>query len=209
MDFDELVSLVRFDEKGLIPVIVQDYITGRVLMLAYMNKEALIKTIETKEAWYWSRSRKELWHKGETSGNIQKVKDIKIDCDGDTLLLMVEQIGVACHTGNFSCFFRGIKNLEENFLFHLEEVIKDRKEKLPEGSYTAELFREGEERIFQKVGEEAIETVISGIKNEKEEFIYEASDLLYHLLIALVSKDLSLRDIIKELIRRHKDPMEL
>ncbi|PMQ02308.1 MAG: bifunctional phosphoribosyl-AMP cyclohydrolase/phosphoribosyl-ATP pyrophosphatase [Dictyoglomus sp. NZ13-RE01] len=209
MDFDELVSLVRFDEKGLIPVIVQDYITGRVLMLAYMNKEALIKTIETKEAWYWSRSRKELWHKGETSGNIQKVKDIKIDCDGDTLLLMVEQIGVACHTGNFSCFFRGIKNLEENFLFHLEEVIKDRKEKLPEGSYTAELFREGEERIFQKVGEEAIETVISGIKNKKEELIYEASDLLYHLLIALVSKDLSLRDIIKELIRRHKDPMEL
>lgn len=209
MEVSELIKNIKFDEKGLIPVIVQDYKTGKVLMLAYMNEEALIKTLQTKEAWYWSRSRNNLWHKGETSGNIQKVLDVKIDCDGDTILLIVDQKGNACHTGNFSCFYRGIKNLDANFLFYLEEVIKERKENLPEDSYTAELFKKGREKIMQKVGEEAIETLISGMKEKNEEFIYEVSDLIYHLLVALVSKNLSIKDIIDELIKRHKKSMEL
>ena len=209
MEVSELIKNIKFDEKGLIPVIVQDYKTGKVLMLAYMNEEALIKTLQTKEAWYWSRSRNKLWHKGETSGNIQKVLNIKLDCDGDTLLLIVDQKGPACHTGNYSCFYRGINDLDANFLFYLEDFIKKRRENLPKGSYTAELFKKGREKIMQKVGEEAIETVISGMKDENEEFIYEVSDLLYHLLVALVFKNLSMKDIIDELIKRHKKSMEI
>ncbi|MEN2984258.1 MAG: bifunctional phosphoribosyl-AMP cyclohydrolase/phosphoribosyl-ATP diphosphatase HisIE [Dictyoglomaceae bacterium] len=205
----ELLKNIKFGENGLIPVIVQDYKTGRVLMLAYMNEFALKKTIETKEAWYWSRSRKELWHKGETSGNIQRVLDIKIDCDGDAILLIVEQEGSACHTGNYSCFYRSVNNLPENFLFYLEELIKERKETLPENSYTTKLFKEGLEKIMQKVGEESIEVIISGMKNDKESLTYEISDLMYHLLVALISRDLSLRDIIEEMVRRHKRSMEL
>ncbi|MCS7202093.1 MAG: bifunctional phosphoribosyl-AMP cyclohydrolase/phosphoribosyl-ATP diphosphatase HisIE [Dictyoglomus sp.] len=205
----ELLKNIKFDENGLIPVIVQDYKTGRVLMLAYMNEFALKKTLETKEAWYWSRSRKELWHKGETSGNIQRVLDIKIDCDGDAILLIVEQKGSACHTGNYSCFYRSVNNLPENFLFYLEELIKERKETLPENSYTTKLFKEGLEKIMQKVGEESIEVIISGMKDDKESLTYEISDLMYHLLVALISRDLSFRDIIEEMVRRHKRSMEL
>ncbi len=209
MEILELLKSIKFDEKGLIPVIVQDYKTGKVLMLAYMNELALRKTIETKQAWYWSRSRGELWHKGETSGNIQKVLDIKIDCDGDTILLIVEQIGNACHTGNYSCFYRSVNDLPENFLFYLEDIIKERKEKLPENSYTTSLFKEGLEKIIQKVGEESIEVIISGIKDINDNFTYEVSDLMYHLLVALIFKNLSFRDVMEELIRRHKKAMEL
>ncbi|HOJ93157.1 MAG TPA: bifunctional phosphoribosyl-AMP cyclohydrolase/phosphoribosyl-ATP diphosphatase HisIE [Dictyoglomaceae bacterium] len=203
MNIEELLKNLKFDEKGLIPVIVQDYKTGRVLMLAYMNEEALRKTVETKEAWYFSRSRNVLWHKGETSGHFQKVLDIAVDCDNDTLLLLVEQIGVACHTGNFSCFYRSWKG-GESFLFYLENFLKDRKEKLPEGSYTANLFREGKDRILQKLGEEAIETIIAGMNENKDRFIYEASDLFYHFLLAMIQDETSLKDIIEELIKRHK-----
>lgn len=203
IEIKDLIESLKFDEKGLIPVIVQDYKTGRVLMLAYMNKEALERTIETREAWYFSRSRNSLWHKGETSGNYQKVIDIAIDCDKDTLLLIVEQVGAACHTGNFSCFYRYEKN-GESFLFYLEDYLKERKQKLPENSYTAKLFKEGEARIFQKLGEEAIETVIAGLSKEKRELIYESADLLFHFLLMLVEKNLSLKDIIEELIKRHK-----
>lgn len=209
MEVSELLKNIKFDERGLVPVIVQDYKTGKILMLAYMNELAFKKTIETREAWYWSRSRKELWHKGETSGNIQRVLDIKIDCDGDAILLIVEQIGNACHTGNYSCFYRSINNMPENFLFYLEDLIKERKERLPENSYTTKLFKEGLERIMQKVGEESIEVVISGVKNISSNFAYEVSDLLYHILVALIYKNLSLRDIIEELIIRHKKSMEL
>lgn len=209
MEVSELLKNIKFDERGLVPVIVQDYKTGKILMLAYMNELAFKKTIETREAWYWSRSRKELWHKGETSGNIQRVLDIKIDCDGDAILLIVEQIGNACHTGNYSCFYRSINNMPENFLFYLEDLIKERKERLPENSYTTKLFKEGLERIMQKVGEESIEVVISGVKNISSNFVYEVSDLLYHILVALIYKNLSLRDIIEELIIRHKKSMEL
>ncbi len=209
MEVLELLKSVKFDEKGLIPVIVQDYKTGKVLMLAYMNELALRKTIETKEAWYWSRSRGELWYKGETSGNIQRVLDIKIDCDSDTILLIVEQIGNACHTGNYSCFYRSINDLPENFLFYLEDLIRERKEKLPENSYTTTLFKDGLEKIMQKVGEESIEVVMSGIKDMNDNFTYEVSDLIYHLLVALIFKNLSFRKVIEELIRRHKKAMEL
>lgn len=210
MEILELLESVKFDEKGLIPVIVQDYKTGKVLMLAYMNELALRKTIETKEAWYWSRSRGELWHKGETSGNIQRVLDIKIDCDSDTILLIVEQSGNACHTGNYSCFYRSVNNLPENFLFYLEDLIRERKENLPENSYTTTLFKDGLEKIMQKVGEESIEVVMSGIKDMNgSNFTYEVSDLIYHLLVALIFKNLSFRKVIEELIRRHKKAMEL
>lgn len=203
IDIKELLEGLNFNEKGLIPVVVQDYKTGKVLMLAYMNEEALKKTLETKEAWYFSRSRNSLWHKGETSGNYQRVIDIAVDCDKDALLLIVEQVGVACHTGNFSCFYRS-ENGGESFLFYLENYLKERKEKLPENSYTAKLFKEGEERIFQKLGEEAIETIIAGLSKEKRELIYESADLLFHFLLMLIEENLTLKDIIEELIKRHK-----
>ncbi|MCX7942178.1 MAG: bifunctional phosphoribosyl-AMP cyclohydrolase/phosphoribosyl-ATP diphosphatase HisIE [Dictyoglomaceae bacterium] len=209
MEILDILKNIEFDKEGLVPVIVQDYKTGKVLMLAYMNESALRKTVETKEAWYWSRKRKELWHKGETSGNIQRVLDLKIDCDGDAILLIVEQKGNACHTGNYSCFYRSINNLPENFLFYLEDIIRERKEKLPENSYTTKLFKEGLEKIMKKVGEESIEVVISGINDDKDNLVYEVSDLFYHLLVALIFKNISFRDIIEELIRRHKESMEL
>lgn len=203
MNIEELIKDLKYDEKGLIPVVVQDYKTGRVLMLAYMNEEALRRTIETGEAWYFSRSRNALWHKGETSGHFQKVKDIAVDCDKDTILLLVEQIGVACHTGNFSCFYRA-KDSGESFLFYLEKFLRERKEKLPEESYSAKLFKEGKDRILQKLGEEAIETIIAGMKNDRNDFIYESADLLFHLMVAFVEENIELNDVIQELIRRHK-----
>jgi|UniRef100_A0A7C3SP91 phosphoribosyl-ATP pyrophosphohydrolase/phosphoribosyl-AMP cyclohydrolase len=203
MNIEELIKDLKYDEKGLIPVVVQDYKTGRVLMLAYMNEEALRRTIETGEAWYFSRSRNALWHKGETSGHFQKVKDIAVDCDKDTILLLVEQIGVACHTGNFSCFYRA-KDSGESFLFYLEKFLRERKEKLPEESYSAKLFKEGKDRILQKLGEEAIETIIAGMKNDRNDFIYESADLLFHLMVAFVEENIELKDVIQELIRRHK-----
>uniref|UniRef100_A0A7C3RHB9 Histidine biosynthesis bifunctional protein HisIE n=1 Tax=Dictyoglomus thermophilum TaxID=14 RepID=A0A7C3RHB9_DICTH len=203
MNIDDLIKDLKYDEKGLIPVIVQDYKTGKVLMLAYMNEEALKRTIETGEAWYFSRSRNALWHKGETSGHFQKVIDIAVDCDKDTILLLVEQIGVACHTGNFSCFYRA-KNSGDSFLFYLEKFLRDRKEKLPGESYSAKLFKEGKDRILQKLGEETVETIIAGMKNNRNDFIYESSDLLFHLLLVLVEENIGLKDIIEELIRRHR-----
>ncbi|MFN3698623.1 MAG: bifunctional phosphoribosyl-AMP cyclohydrolase/phosphoribosyl-ATP diphosphatase HisIE [Dictyoglomus sp.] len=203
MNIDKLIENLKFDERGLIPVIVQDYTTGKVLMLAYMNEEALRKTIETKEAWYFSRSRNSLWHKGETSGNYQKVMDIAVDCDKDALLVMVEQIGVACHTGNFSCFYRSEKS-GDSFLFYLEKYLKDRKEYLPESSYTAKLFKNGKERIFQKLGEEAIETIIAGLREDRDRLIYESADLLFHFLLTLVEENIELKEVITELIKRHK-----
>jgi phosphoribosyl-ATP pyrophosphohydrolase/phosphoribosyl-AMP cyclohydrolase len=203
MNIEELIKDLKYDEKGLIPVVVQDYKTGRVLMLAYMNEEALRKTIETGEAWYFSRSRNALWHKGETSGHFQKVKDIAVDCDKDAILLLVEQIGVACHTGNFSCFYRA-KESGKSFLFYLEKFLRERKEKLPKESYSAKLFKEGKDRILQKLGEEAIETIIAGMKNDRNDFIYESADLLFHLMVAFVEENIELKDVIQELIRRHK-----
>lgn len=204
---------IKFDEKGLVPVIVQDYLNKRVLMMAYMNRESLIKTIETGETWFWSRSRNRLWHKGETSGNIQKVKEILYDCDGDTVLIKVEQKGAACHTGSLSCFFRRLG--EENDLSgddassysvitELLSVIDSRFRERPEGSYTAKLFNGGEDRILKKIAEEAGEVLIAGKNSNRDEIIYETADLLFHLFIMLRYYGVEFEDVLNELDRRRK-----
>lgn len=203
------IGEIKFDEKGLVPAIAQDINTKEVLMLAYMNKEALEKTLEEKIVHYYSRSRGKLWKKGETSGNIQKLKALSYDCDGDTLLVMVDQVGVACHTGSYSCFFNEVVDLEEpeekeDILKELHLLLKERKKNPVEGSYTNYLFQEGLDKILKKVGEESAEVIIAAKNQDKEEIIYEISDLAYHSLVLMVEKDLSLEDIKKELKTRRK-----
>jgi len=205
-----ILKEIKFNSDGLIPVITQSYYSGKVLMQAYANREAVEKTIETGFATYYSRSRQQLWVKGETSGNLQKVVKIKIDCDGDSLLYLVVDYGVACHTGEESCFYRNI-NLEKEEkpdpyeVFHaLYEKILDRKTNRPEGSYVAKLFEKGSDKIIQKVGEEAIETVIALKNRNKDEIVYEASDLIFHLIIALVDAGVKFEDIQEELLKRYK-----
>lgn len=208
---DKLKGL-KFDEKGLIPAIVQDADTKEVLMLAYMNEDSLKKTLGTGETWFWSRSRKELWHKGETSGHIQKVKSINYDCDGDTLLIGVEQKGVACHTGARSCFFnllylyegeRGEK-IDSDIIERLYAIITDRKENPRENSYTNYLFDEGLDKILKKVGEESAEVIIAAKNPDRNELIYETGDLLYHLLVLLKEKDVVPEEVFAELSSRFK-----
>ncbi len=203
---------LKFDERGLIPAIVQDVDTKEVLMLAYMNDDSLRKTLGTGETWFWSRSREELWHKGETSGHIQKVKSINYDCDGDTLLIQVEQVGVACHTGARSCFFnlvylyeeeRGEK-IDSDIIERLYEIITDRKLNPKENSYTNYLLDEGLDKILKKVGEEASEVIIAAKNPDRDELIYETGDLLYHLLVLLNKKDVVPREIFAELGNRFR-----
>jgi phosphoribosyl-ATP pyrophosphohydrolase/phosphoribosyl-AMP cyclohydrolase len=196
---------VKFNQDGLVPAIAQDVGTGEVLMLAYMNEEALRLTKETGIAHYYSRSRQALWKKGETSGHIQEVKGIYYDCDGDAVLLKVNQIGAACHTGNYSCFFneeKGYKDLS-NTIKDLYKVIIDRKKNPQEGSYTQYLFDKGIDKILKKIGEEAAEVII-GAKNDKQELIYEASDLIYHLIVLLVNEGVTPSEIMEELRGRMK-----
>lgn len=205
----ENLTNIKFDASGLVPAIVQDFETGEVLMLAYMNKESLHKTLETRETWFWSRSRNELWNKGATSGNIQRVKSLSYDCDGDTLLIKVNQKGNACHTGARSCFFNalytdGEEAAEGDFLFKLYDVIKDRKENPKEGAYTNYLFDKGIDKILKKVGEEAAETIIAAKNTDEAELIYESSDLIYHLLVLLNEKNIPFKRIIDELKGRVK-----
>ena len=205
------ISLLKFDEKGLIPAVVQDVQTGTVLMVAYMNREALEKTLNEGRTWFYSRSRQSLWAKGETSGHIQQVAGIYVDCDGDTLLVKVHQTGVACHEGTFSCFTRPLFMKEEAvspgeaLLAWLEEFIKQRKESLPPNSYTTYLFTKGLDKILKKVGEEATEVVIAAKGGKREEIIYETADLLYHLLVLLREKEIPLEEIWRELARRHQE----
>ncbi|HPO82448.1 MAG TPA: bifunctional phosphoribosyl-AMP cyclohydrolase/phosphoribosyl-ATP diphosphatase HisIE [bacterium] len=199
--------MVKFDKEGLIPAIIQEASSGKVLMLGYMNEESLKKTVETGTTWFWSRERQKLWNKGETSGNIQKVKEIRLDCDGDALLILVAQTGVACHTGNLSCFFQNFYTKEPASTFNLEtlyDIILSRKLNPVDGSYTCKLFKEGVERILKKVGEESVEVILAGIKGDRDEVIYEVSDLFYHTLVLLASLDISLQEIYSELNRRHK-----
>jgi len=202
------LSALKFDQNGLIPVIVQDFSTNEILMLAYMNKESIDLTIETGYMHYFSRSRDKIWKKGETSGNFQKVKALYPDCDGDGLLAVVEQTGVACHTGNKTCFFTNIfgedKKSEVDILFKLIETINDRKKNKIEGSYTCYLFEKGLDKILKKVGEEATEVVIAAKNGSKEEVIYEVSDLIYHLSVLLSYFDMSWTDIFKSLEQRRK-----
>ncbi len=196
---------IKYNKDGLVPAIAQDIATGEVLMLAYMNEESIKLTLETHIVHYYSRSRKKLWKKGESSGNIQELKGFYYDCDGDTILLKVNQTGVACHTGSYSCFFNEVKGTREdkNTIDVLYKVILDRKENPIEGSYTNYLFNEGIDKILKKVGEESAEVII-GAKNNREELIYESSDLIYHLLVLLVNEKVSLGDIYEELSKRMK-----
>ncbi|MBN2259485.1 MAG: bifunctional phosphoribosyl-AMP cyclohydrolase/phosphoribosyl-ATP diphosphatase HisIE [Clostridiales bacterium] len=196
---------IKYDEKGLVPAIVQDEATGKVLMLAYMNEESVRLTIEKKLAHYYSRSRKELWLKGESSGHYQHVKSFFYDCDSDSILIKVNQIGVACHTGSYSCFFNEVfdESSEDGILDKLYQVVLDRKIHPKEGSYTNYLFENGIDKILKKVGEESSEVII-GAKNSKKELIYETSDLLYHIMVLLVNENITLSDVYEELAKRMK-----
>ncbi|AIM16177.1 MULTISPECIES: bifunctional phosphoribosyl-AMP cyclohydrolase/phosphoribosyl-ATP diphosphatase HisIE [Neobacillus] len=202
---------VRFDEKGLVPAIIQDAETMKVLTLAYMNEESLEKTLETGETWFYSRSRQELWHKGATSGNTQSVVSIKYDCDQDALLIQVKPKGPACHTGAVSCFSeeavseRSPRLANYQFLQTLEKVIQQRYKERPEGAYTTYLFEKGLDKILKKIGEEASEVIIAAKNREHEELKWEAADLLYHLLVLLVEQDLPFKEVLRTLEKRHKN----
>lgn len=199
---------LKFDERGLIPAIVQDASTREVLTLAYMNQESLERTIATGETWFWSRSRNELWHKGETSGNTQKVVDLVSDCDGDAIVVLVNPAGPACHTGARSCFdLKQTENLGD-LLARLFTLIESRERDRPEGSYTTYLFDKGIDKILKKVGEESAETIIAAKNEEADQFVGEVSDLIYHLLVLLVARGVNLDAIRDELAKRRKEPIE-
>ena len=188
---------------GLVPAIIQDNNTGKVLMLGFMNEEAYKKTVETGKVTFYSRTRQQLWTKGETSGNFLQVVNILQDCDQDTLLIKVVPAGPVCHTGADTCF--GERNQEDiMFLKYLQNFIERRRQEMPEGSYTTSLFQKGVNRMAQKVGEEAVETVIEATNGTEDRLIYEASDLIYHLIVLLTSKGLRIEDLARELERRHK-----
>ncbi|MBQ8264666.1 MAG: bifunctional phosphoribosyl-AMP cyclohydrolase/phosphoribosyl-ATP diphosphatase HisIE [Oscillospiraceae bacterium] len=197
---------LKFDERGLIPAIVQDHYTKEVLTLAYMNAESRAISIDEGCTCFWSRSRGELWRKGETSGNRQHIVSITADCDGDALVVEVVKDGPACHTGAESCFFEGIYLSEELKSFSYEglyELIKGRKDSPKEGSYTTYLFEKGMDKILKKVGEECTEVIIGAAKADKEETVYELADLVYHAMVLMVQMGISLEDVTRELEKRH------
>lgn len=198
------IDKLKFDEKGLIPAIVVDNTSGEVLTLAYMNKESLNVTLEKGLTCFWSRSRQELWLKGETSGNYQHVVSITADCDLDALVIKVNCDGPACHTGNKSCFFNPIIDSENEFSYEgLYKLIEGRKNEKKEGSYTTYLFEKGLDKILKKVGEESTEVIIAAKAEDKNETVYEISDLIYHLTVLMVEAGISIEDITKELASRH------
>lgn len=188
---------------GLVPAIIQDNYTKKVLMLGFMNQEALDKTLETGKVTFYSRTKKRLWTKGEESGNFLNVVSVKEDCDRDTLLIKVNPVGPVCHTGTDTCW--GEENDEPiMFLSYLQEFIARRHKEMPEGSYTTSLFQSGINRMAQKVGEEAVETVIEATNGTDDRLIYEASDMIYHLIVLLTSKGMCIEDLARELKKRHK-----
>lgn len=203
---------LKYNKQGLIPAVVQDIETKDVLMVAYMNEESLKKTIESGETVFYSRSRQKLWHKGETSGNTQKIEEIYYDCDKDTLLVLVQPAGPACHTGNTSCFYRKLaesKDKKEKYdkdeiINMLYNLIKSRKNELPEDSYTTYLFEEGIDKILKKIGEEASEVIIAAKNEPQKQLVNETSDLIYHLMVLLVEKEINLKQIADELNNRYK-----
>ena len=200
------VNELKFDEQGLIPAIVVDVVTKRVLTLAYMNRESLQISIEKGLTCFWSRSRQELWLKGETSGNYQHIVSITADCDGDALVVMVEPDGPACHKGTTSCFEQPLWQSEERAEFSLEglyALLEGRKADKPEGSYTTYLFEKGMDKILKKVGEECTEVIIAAKDQDKKETIYEIADLAYHVMVLMVEAGISTEDIHKELASRH------
>jgi phosphoribosyl-ATP pyrophosphohydrolase/phosphoribosyl-AMP cyclohydrolase len=214
---------IKYDAQGLVPAIVQDAVSKEVLMLAYMNKESLEKTVATGETWFWSRSRRELWRKGATSGHTQTVVSLKYDCDADTLLVLVEQKGPACHTGKYSCFHRDIPLQNGGaapeaaadagpaepearrfaILAELEALVASREAERPEGSYTTYLFDKGLDKILKKFAEEAAEVVIAAKNNDNDELRCETSDVLFHLLVLLRERKLPLDAVMRELESRH------
>lgn len=220
---------VRFDERGLVPAVVQDARTREVLTLAYMNAESLGRTLDSGETWFWSRSRAALWHKGETSGHTQRVREVRLDCDGDALVALVEPAGPACHTGARACFHNSIEGAPSEVetvervaregvargaeggaaastlgavVEGLYAVVESRRREMPEGSYTTYLFREGLDKILKKVGEESAETIIAAKNAEAAPLAAEVSDLLYHLLVLLVARGVTLNEVRDELARR-------
>ena len=200
--FNDILTRAKFNSDGLLPAVVQDARTREVLTVAYMNAEALRLTLEKGETWFYSRSRKTLWHKGETSGNFQKVQRVGLDCDNDTILVEVAPLGPACHTGSYSCF-----EVQPGFggsIQQLYDLIAARKETRPEGSYTTRLFTEGIDKIVKKLGEEAVETVIAAKNDSSQRIVEETADLLYHLLVTLVEKGVTLDEIREELQKRQK-----
>lgn len=234
LSLEQVVEHIRWNEE-LVPAIVQDVDTREVLMMAYMNRESLKLSLESGETWFWSRSRQELWNKGATSGNVQKIVSLKYDCDGDTLLVEVKPKGPACHTGEVTCFHNEIiglpadeteqaakeeasseadsgaassSNAESRFevLAELESVIAERERERPEGAYTTYLFDKGVDKILKKIGEEASETIIAAKNKDNDELRLEVSDLMYHLLVLLQERKLPLDDIMSELSRRHERP---
>ncbi|HWE64941.1 MAG TPA: bifunctional phosphoribosyl-AMP cyclohydrolase/phosphoribosyl-ATP diphosphatase HisIE [Chloroflexota bacterium] len=206
---------IRFDDRGLVPAVVQDAGDGTVLMVGYMNAEALARTRDTGDVWFWSRSRGALWHKGETSGNYLRLVEIRVDCDGDALLVRATPAGPTCHTGERSCFFGHIPPEvahpqpaidDRTALERLWAVIEDRKAHPEPGSYTSHLLSAGVDRIGRKIGEEAAETIIAAKNHAPSELTAEVADLFYHTLVLLAAEDVSLHDVYAELIRRHGAP---
>ncbi len=205
---------LEFDDKGLIPAIVQDKDSGDVLMLAYMNEESLEKTLATGRTWFYSRSRGELWRKGDTSGNTQLVREVRYDCDSDAILILVDQNGVACHTGERSCFYRKFGEDEQpsmakvgppkSVLHELFDMIDEHKTSLPEGSYTTSLFQEGLDKILAKFKEEYLEVYEAAEGGNTDEIVWEAADLLYHMFVLLSNESVTLEEVEKELVRRRK-----
>lgn len=197
---------IDFDKMGgLVPAIIQDAVTKNVLMLGFMNEEAYQKTIDTKKVTFWSRTRNSLWTKGETSGNYLNLVDIKLDCDNDTLLVKVHPQGPTCHLGTDTCWGEDNSLNPILFLSELQNFIDKRHQEMPENSYTTSLFNKGINKMAQKVGEEATETIIEATNGTNEQLVYESSDLLYHLIVMLTAKGLSIEDVASELIKRH-DP---
>jgi phosphoribosyl-ATP pyrophosphohydrolase/phosphoribosyl-AMP cyclohydrolase len=208
------VESIRYDDRGLVPAIVQDYLDGMVLMMAWMNQESLLKTIETGETWFWSRSRQEFWHKGATSGHLQQVKSLRYDCDSDCLLIVVEQIGdVACHTGERSCFHRVNNHVEAppaDTLSQVYAVVCDRRDHPTESSYTCQLLAGGDNKILKKIGEETAEVVMAckddalgvGDATTKAAIAGEVADLFYHTLVALAHHHVDIRDVYRKLQER-------
>lgn len=210
---------VKFDDRGLVPAVLQDDATGQVLMVAWMNEEALKLTRKTGQAHFWSRSRQELWHKGATSGNVMNVREIRVDCDADTLLLKVDPAGPACHTGQRSCFYRRLGDVirrsdsaeatrstsaTSTILDELFDVILDRHANRPPGSYTARLLNAGDDEILRKVGEETMEVILAAKGQGDDRLVSEVADLLYHLLVLLAARGLTLADVEAELRRRRR-----
>ncbi len=207
METEKLFNIIKFDDKGLIVAIAQDYITNEVLMAAYMNKEALEITLKEKRVCYFSRSRNCLWRKGETSGHIQHLKGLSYDCDADAILLKVDQVGNACHTGAYSCFFNKVYEediTDKSIINKVYCQIQNRKDNPKEGSYTNYLFNEGLDKILKKVGEESSEVIIAAKNKNKDDLIYEICDLIYHSLVLMVNEGVTIDELQSELTKRHR-----